>query len=257
MKTTNLLKTAVAILIIVISSASAFASNMSAGTPKPYARFIANTGTLTFYYNDVYDSDVDMNLNDGNGIPVWITNHKAQITKVVFDESFKTARPSSCHSWFDGCINLETIVNLSYLNLDYVSDMGRMFAGCAKVKTIQFSTENTYPSNTTKDFSYMFYGCESLSKLTLMKRPTYKYNAECDMSHMFDGCKSLSWTYFFMNGFYTEGTVLTVQVKPVCLTLSLSFTVWSPAESPASVPSARASPASICRKRTAALYMSM
>ena len=179
-------------------------------TTKGYA--VLSGTTLTFYYDNksgsrsgtVYD------LNTGANAPGW--NSKAStVTKVVFDESFENARPTSCYRWFYGMTKITTVDDLWYLNPEKVTNMASMFQNCSSLK------DNDYifgwdTSNVTT-FANMFYGCTSLTYTGLydedvetiyypdshvIAKEIPKYHCEwntskaTDFSNMFYNCSSLT-----------------------------------------------------------------
>ena len=94
-----------------------------------YTVYNTETKTLTFKYGVkpeggiVYDVPTDPKTS-----PRWL-KHKNSIETVVFGESFKDARPTSCYKWFESCSNLTSIENIKNLNLNTVNvkDMSFMF----------------------------------------------------------------------------------------------------------------------------------
>ena len=136
---------------------------------------------------------------------LWTTYY---ITKVVLDESMKSAKPTSTYYWF-GCLSeVKTIENLRYLNTEDVTTMNRMFGGCKSLTSLDLSGFNT--ENVT-DMSHMFgntdwgdYGCESLTSLDLSNFSTKKVT---NMTRMFHGCsklKSLDLNSFSINSASTQ-----------------------------------------------------
>ena len=88
-----------------------------------------SSNTLTFKYGvkptggegiTVYDIPVD------SSDPGW-NSQASSITTVVFDESFKDARPTTCCCWFQNCTSLTTINGIENLNTENVRDMDYMF----------------------------------------------------------------------------------------------------------------------------------
>ena len=90
-----------------------------------YTVFDTETGTLTFKYDsskpETSTTQMVYEVGEAAITPTWITNHASSITKVVFDESFKNARPKTCYDWFDGCKLLTEIEHLDYLKTENVS----------------------------------------------------------------------------------------------------------------------------------------
>ena len=58
--------------------------------------------TLTFYGGESVPEGA-FELNEGEECPGWGSDPNC--SKVVFDESFKDARPTSCYKWFYNCSN--------------------------------------------------------------------------------------------------------------------------------------------------------
>ena len=158
---------------------------------KAYAKYDESTKTLTFLYDkDKQDSTYGENeypLNKGHILPAWC---KLSIDKVVFDPSFANAYPRTCHYWFagDGSVRtkpLSEIDGIQYLNTDYVTDMGYMFAYCNNLVSLDVSNFNT--QNVT-DMEYMFSECNNLTSLDVSNFNTQNVTT---MSEMFSECKNL------------------------------------------------------------------
>ena len=151
---------------------------------RPWAKYA--DGTLTFFVSEykktIDGSNGEYKLNIGSDYPGWITDHKTDITKVVFDESFKIARPTTGSYWFSSCKNLVTIENISYLNTSEMTDMSYMFYGCENLQSLDVSNFNT--ENVT-DMSVMFRKCENLQSLDVSNFNTAKVK---NMDNMFAYC---------------------------------------------------------------------
>lgn len=184
---------------------------------EPYA--VLADGVLTF--------KLDKNKPDENAWfcsdteeknPEW---NNYYYNKVVFDDSFKDARPKSCYQWFAkntltaivGIDNLNTsevttmygmfqnannleIVNVTGFDTKNVTDMGNMFLYCYKLAEIDVTKFNT--ENVT-NMGYMFGYCYQLLKLDVSKFDTK--NVE-KMDGMFAGCSGL--TKLDVSNFNTE-----------------------------------------------------
>ncbi|WP_298640170.1 BspA family leucine-rich repeat surface protein [uncultured Prevotella sp.] len=153
---------------------------------RPWAKYA--DGTLTFYYGEKSSLGTgEYELRDGSPtfLQGWYTDHKSDITKVVFDESFKDARPTTCYFWFSGMSNLEEIENLQNLNTSEVTYMSSMFSNCSKLQSLDLSSFNT--ANVI-DMEGMFQGCSSLQSIKLSSFNTEKVWI---MERMFYGCKNL------------------------------------------------------------------
>ena len=154
---------------------------------QAYAFLSSDGKTLTFYYDtkkNTRQGGTAYALNTGYSSPEWCYNK--DITKVVFNSSFKNARPTSTHSWFEFQTNLVTITGISNLNTSEVTSMRYMFCGCISLTSIVLSGFDT--SNVT-DMSYMFAECFSLESLDVSNFNTSKVT---DMSCMFRNCSSLT-----------------------------------------------------------------
>ncbi len=163
---------------------------------EAYAIVSPDNTTLTFYYDNKKASrkGTAYEINAEDSIPKWVKCEKRaeflypenpNFTTVVFDESFKDARPVSCAYWFAGFSSLTNIEGINNLNTSNVTNMSNMFDGCTDLKSIDVSNFDT--SNVT-NMNDMFYGCYELTNLDVRNFNTSKVT---DMSEMFEGCKSL------------------------------------------------------------------
>lgn len=178
-----------------------------------YARLDRETQTLTLYYDTNYkESDYGISLLTGR--PLWQTKaERKKIKTVVFDESFKDARPKDCGGWFWSFEALTTIEHLDYLNTSEVDDMRLMFSSCTSLETLDLSSFNTekvtnmvtmfenskhlrslklpkgFIGSSVTDLKATFIGCESLTELDLSGSNSENVT---NMSEMFYGCKALS-----------------------------------------------------------------
>jgi surface protein len=107
-------------------------------------------------------------------------------TRVVFDESFASARPTSCYGWFDCCENLTAIEGLAYLNTSKVTTMGGMFYYCSSLETLDLSSFNTAKVTSMAE---MFYNCSSLQ--TIFVSDSWTTANVTQSEDMFEGCTSL------------------------------------------------------------------
>lgn len=184
-----------------------------AQTRQMYARLDKETQTLTLYYGSNYkESDYGISLSFGR--PLWQTTaERKKIKTVVFDESFKDARPKDCGGWFWSFEALTTIEHLDYLNTSEVDDMRSMFSSCTSLETLDLSSFNTekvtnmvtmfenskhlrslklpkgFIGSSVTYLNATFKGCESLTELDLSGSNSENVT---NMSEMFHGCKALS-----------------------------------------------------------------
>ena len=151
---------------------------------RPWAKYA--DGTLTFYYGEKSSLGTgEYELNSGTFEPEWYKYHKTDITKVVFNESFKDARPETGYKWFAGMENLENIENLQNLNTSEMTYMSSMFWNCSKIQSLDLSNFNTAK---VKDMEAMFLECSDLQSIKLSSFNTEKV---WTMERMFYGCKKL------------------------------------------------------------------
>ena len=179
-------------------------------TREMYARLDRETQTLTLYY----DKNKQTSDNAIYARPLWANYvERKAIQTVVFDESFKHARPKSCDQWFYLFEGLTKIEHLDYLNTSEVENMGSMFSKCTSLETLDLSSFNTekvtnmsemfvgstnlrtinlpkgFIGSNVTDLNGMFRGCASLTELDLSGSNAEKVK---NMGNMFDGCVALS-----------------------------------------------------------------
>ena len=129
------------------------------------AYVVFSNKTFTFYY-DGLRSTRSKNYAV-YGMNVWQQSDVREsvwenLTKVVFDMSFAGYKPTSTHSWFYNCENLETIEGMQYLDTSETITMHAMFRDCNSLQSLDVSGFNT--SNVT-DMAYMFFGCSALKSI--------------------------------------------------------------------------------------------
>lgn len=177
---------------------------------RMYARLDRETQTLTLYY----DKNNQTSDNEIYPRPLWANYaERKAIQTVVFDESFKDARPKSCNAWFYCFEGLTKIEHLDYLNTSEVENMREMFSKCTSLETLDLSSFNTekvtnmfemfvgstnlrtinlpkgFIGSNVTDLNGMFRGCASLTELDLSGSNAEKVK---NMGNMFDGCVALS-----------------------------------------------------------------
>ena len=163
---------------------------------KEYAVVSPDGTTLTFYFDKHKSSrqGTAYRLNVGKANPKWVDfvdfgeysfPRNSNYTTVVFDESFKDARPVSCAYWFGGFKNLTKIEGIDNLNTSRVRNMSCMFWGCDILQSVDMSGFNT---SKVTDMNRMFWGCKSMESIDLSSFNTANVT---DMSYMFRGCEVL------------------------------------------------------------------
>ncbi|MBP5388209.1 MAG: BspA family leucine-rich repeat surface protein [Prevotella sp.] len=155
------------------------------GTKTPYA--ILSGNQLTFYYDATAWSrgTTFYALNSGTTNPGWY-GQVEEVTTVVFNSAFASARPTSTYRWFAGMSNLTKITGLTYLNTSEVTNMNYMFYNCSALTSIDLSKFNTAQ---TTSMAYMFSGCKSVKSLDLSKLNTANVTS---LNYMFNGCSALT-----------------------------------------------------------------
>ena len=150
----------------------------------PYAEYIDGGKTLTFKYGEKPDGAYSMNTPAD--MPDW-SMYGSEVTKVVFDETFAAARPTSCAYWFRNMTKLNTIEGIDNLNTSSVKNMAEMFSGCSSLTSLNLSHFNT-----EKDTSMcrMFQGCSSLTSLVFSS--DFNTESVTNMEAMFYDCSSLT-----------------------------------------------------------------
>ena len=149
-----------------------------------YVQWDEDSKTLTFKGGGSVP-DGAFELNTGSKSPGWNVG-KESVTKVVFDESFKDVRPTSCYQWFRLFELLTTIEGIENLNTENVTNMRDMFNTCKGLENLDLSSFNTAK---VEDMGYMFSGSYGLTSLDLSSFNTAKVE---DMSCMFSGCYGLA-----------------------------------------------------------------
>ena len=164
---------------------------------EAYAVMSPDSTTLTFYYDKKKSSRMGTTyeINAEDSVPKWVKwlkIHEHSIpdndnfTTVVFDESFKDARPLSCAKWFAGFSSLTKIEGINNLNTSNVTNMSDMFHNCENLTSLDV---RNFDTSNVKDMSLMFASCDSLTSIDVSHFDTSKVT---DMKWMFFGCQSLT-----------------------------------------------------------------
>lgn len=184
--------------------------------PHAYARLDENERTLTFLCDyDYFDTDAhgwyevsnmvdrthwvlanryriyEIDLDGESYLPGW-DQDDANVDTIVFDDSFRKARPKSTARWF---FDMRTktasqIVNLDALDTSRTVNMSSMFYNCQSLESIDLSHFDT---SNVKDFSCLFYNCSNLTELNLSAF-TARDDVE-DVRCIFYNCESLTTIY--------------------------------------------------------------
>lgn len=146
---------------------------------------IVKDGTATFYFG-AYKPNGTLPLRTEENDKNWTSAIYSTITKVVFDESFKSFKPYKTSYWFEGFDQLTEIVGMKEnLNTSDVVYMNSMFHFCDKLTSIDVRGFNT---EKVEDMSLMFYGCENLKSINLSSFNTANVTK---MQYMFGDCINL------------------------------------------------------------------
>lgn len=170
------------------------ASHVSVMAQEPYVIKSPDGTMLTFYFDDqkksrqgkayVINKEGQDNAEGvGKDMSFLVLGIRHYVTTVVFDESFKGARPESCRGWFRGFSGLTKIEGMENLKTSSVTDMSYMFNGCSGLTSLDLSGFDT--SNVTS-MSGLFSHCSSLKNLDLSGFNTSNVT---DMSGLFEGCR--------------------------------------------------------------------
>ena len=154
---------------------------------QAYAFLSTDGKTLTFFYDDQMNNregGTAYPLNTGYSYPEWHTG--CVVREVVFNSSFKDARPTTTFFWFHGQTKLTKITGISNLNTSAVKNMGVMFYNCSSLTSLDVSSFDT---RKVTNMSCMFEGCSSLTSLDLSNFNTSNVT---DMNYMFHGCSGLT-----------------------------------------------------------------
>ena len=213
-------------------------------TDIAYARWSDDGKTLTFYSNhDRQLGDFGVLHGEAAQSPSWLEDENeryATATRVVFDESFSNARPTSCDYWFFGFQSLEGIEGIEHLNTSETTSMEGMFSGCVVKNTMNLSALNT---SKVKNMSNMFYNAQipsvslsgldcsevtdmeamfmnaSISQIDLTGLRTSKLTS---MGSMFEGCQIKD--NLDLSGFNTEKVTSMSSLFRNCTATDISLT---------------------------------
>ena len=181
MKNRRALRT-LTLLLVLFTTASSWAEDYYV------AEYAAATHTLTFKKSTTAPNNTTSwdASNTGDYEPGW-HGLGTNITTVVFEESFKAARPTSCCIWFFYFSNLTTVTDMEkYLNTSSVTNMAGMFSGCSSLTSLDVSN---WVTGSVTNMGGMFSGCSSLASLDVSNWAT---SSVTGMGGMFFGCSSLT-----------------------------------------------------------------
>ena len=152
-----------------------------------YAALSPDGKTMTLYYDEAKSTrpNVLANWTEDMGTDYVDGATRSAVTSIVIDGSMADARPTRTYSWFYGVENATSIINLSDLHTDNVTNMNYMFMNCKKLTSLDLSHFNTANVENMRD---MFDGCNELVSLNVsgFNTANVKY-----MSNMFYRCRKL------------------------------------------------------------------
>ena len=200
------------LLLKLFALVAAMMCALGASAVEAYACYTSSNTTLTFYYDNQRSSrpGTTYDLNTGSNDPGWYTDGTySNVTKVVFNSSFASARPTTTYYWFADMTNLQSVLGIQYLNTSEVTNMFYMFAYCglssinlsylntSKVTSMEamflnssFTSLNVSSFNTSNvvDMNEMFAYCYNLTSLDLS---TFNTSNVTNMEGMFNECINL------------------------------------------------------------------
>ena len=164
------------------------------GTPgyftsePPYLILSSDEKTLTLY-NDGLSGEKEgtmYNFTTDYQTTVPWRNKASGITKVVFDESFATARMEWVNGWFGNMTNLTTIEGMEYFNFSSTRRFNYLFSNCTSLEEIDLSH---FTPGYGCAMGEMFYGCINLK--TILVASDWTLSSVSNGDNMFYGCTSL------------------------------------------------------------------
>ena len=197
-------KSLLTILCTLLSVFSWAQGTAGDGSAEPYAVLTDNqdiisqdaTGitygkTLTFYYDankTSHSGAMSVGPFDYSSGRSWDLASDS-ITSVVFDGSFANCTTlTSTAFWFQGCERLTTIMDISNLKTDNVTDMRYMFYHCSSLTGLDVSNFSTANVTTMR---YMF-GASGLTSIDISNFNTANVT---DVNSMFIECSNLTTIY--------------------------------------------------------------
>ena len=156
---------------------------------RPWVKYA--DGTLTFQYG--YKKTLDAKMNEYKlEITSYWQSHSSEVTRVVFDKSFASARPTNCVEWFRNFTKLTTIDGIENLNTSNTESMRAMFYRCSQLTSLDLSAFDTQNVNV---MNYMFYGCSNLT--TIYASDKFIVQEGTTGVNMFVGCPKLQGDIIF------------------------------------------------------------
>ena len=174
--------------IFTLFAAVLFAGSMTMKAEKEiYAALSTDEKTMTLYYDEAKStrSNVLANWTEDMGTYYVDGATRSSVTSIVIDGSMADALPTRTYDWFYGFENATSIINLSDLHTDNVTNMRGMFWNCKKLTSLDLSQFNT---TNVENMDDMFNGCVELTSLNVSGFNTANVKK---MDYMFMNCKKL------------------------------------------------------------------
>ena len=155
-------------------------SSVTPSTKQAYA--VLGNGTLTFYYDELNNSNTSQTIYDiTNGSSTGWFERASDVTSVVFDSSFKDYTGlTTLAGWFSQCVNLASIEGLEYLNTTEVTSMNQMFLNCQNLTSLDVSH---FETSKVTDMRAMFSYCMKLKSVVDLSN--FDTSNVTDMGSMF------------------------------------------------------------------------
>ena len=158
--------------------------NGEAPKMEVYTEFVAETGTLTYYYDGKINSRSGVTeVYDPNATR--FSGYKNDVQKAVIDPSMQDASLTSTKAMFYDLRFMTSIEGMENLNTSGVTNMEEMFENCMQIETLDITSFDV--SNVT-NFMLMFSQCTHL-------RTIYCYgdwsNSSAQSAYMFYGSRAL------------------------------------------------------------------
>ena len=161
--------------------------NLPRQSGKPVAVYPVDGAILQENTGVVQITHADGSVSEEVGVDYadWYQQRESITSVTILDK----IQPTSTALWFHGCVNLESVSGLEYLDTGAVHNMSHMFSDCRQLAELDVSWFNTAAVN---NMSHMFFGCENLLNLDLRSFDTA---AVTDMGSMFTDCAALERIY--------------------------------------------------------------
>jgi len=124
-------------------------------------------------------SGTDVTNSPDNAAPAWYLKVQ-NATKVVFESSFSSVKPTSFNAWFLYCSKITTIEGLENLDTSEATTMHMMFNGNSALSALDLSNFDT---SKVTDMGEMFFDCTNLK--TIIVGDKWDTNSVTESGYMF------------------------------------------------------------------------